>query len=113
MSAPVPAWVEAATAVLLVVSGLAAVVAALGFVRLPTFFARMHPPALASTFGTWTVGLASILYFSFLEGTAVLHAWVIPILLAVAMPVTTVLLARAAMFRKRQTGMDVPPPLRG
>jgi len=41
----------------------------------------------------------------------VLHAWVIPILMAITVPVTTALLARAALFRKRQAGMDVPPPL--
>ena len=109
----VPAWVEAVTAALIVASGLAAVVASLGFVRLPTFFGRMHPPALASTFGVWAVVLALIVYFSALEGVPVLHAWVIPILLAITVPVTTVLLARAAIFRKRRMGMDVPPPFAG
>ncbi len=110
---PVPAWVEVATAALVVASGLAAVVASLGFVRLSTLFERMHPPALASTFGVWAIVLASILYFSALEGVPVLHSWVIPILLAITVPVTTVLLARAAIFRKRRTGMDVPPPFTG
>ena len=109
----VPAWVEVATAVLVVASGIAVVVASLGFVRLATFFERMHPPALASTFAVWAIVLASILYFSALEGVPVLHAWVIPILLAITVPVTTVLLARAAIFRKRRTGMDVPPPFNG
>lgn len=109
----VPGWVEAVTAALIVASGIAAVVASLGFVRLASFFARMHPPALASTFGVWAVVLASIVYYSALEGVPVLHAWVIPILLAITVPVTTVLLARAAIFRKRRTGMDVPPPFAG
>ena len=80
----VPGWVEAVTAALIVASGIAAVVASLGFVRLASFFARMHPPALASTFGVWAVVLASIVYYSALEGVPVLHAWVIPILLAIA-----------------------------
>lgn len=106
----VPAWVEVVTAALIVASGVAAVIASLGFLRLASFFARMHPPALASTFGVWAVVLASILYFSALESMPVLHAWVIPILLAITVPVTTVLLARAAIFRKRRLGMDVPPP---
>ena len=106
-----PAWVEALVGVLLVASGIASIVAAVGLVRLPTFFMRMHPPALACTFGAWAVALASIAWFSALESRPVLHAWVIPVLMAITVPVTTVLLARAALFRKRQAGRDVPPPL--
>ncbi|GMU71484.1 MAG: Na+/H+ antiporter subunit G [Betaproteobacteria bacterium PRO3] len=109
----VPAWVEWVTAALVVASGLATVVASLGFVRLASFFDRMHPPALASSFGTWAVVAASIVYFSALEGVPVLHAWVIPILLAITVPVTTVLVARTAIFRRRRRGADLPPPLSG
>lgn len=111
MNAGVPIWIEALVGALLVASGIASVVAAIGLVRLPSFFMRMHPPALACTFGVWSVALASILWFSALEARPVLHAWVIAILMAITVPVTTALLARAALFRKRQAGMDVPPPL--
>jgi multicomponent K+:H+ antiporter subunit G len=38
----------------------------------------------------------------------VLHAWLIPVLLSITVPVTTLLLARAALFRKRMSGEDVP-----
>ncbi|MNZ40393.1 putative monovalent cation/H+ antiporter subunit G [compost metagenome] len=54
------------------------------------------------------MALASILYFSVLTSRPVLHAWLIPVLLAITMPVTTLLLARAALFRKRMAGDDVP-----
>lgn len=37
-----------------------------------------------------------------------LHAWLIPILLSITVPVTTLLLARAALFRKRTSGEEVP-----
>jgi len=36
---------------------------------------------------------------------------VIPLLLAVTLPFASVLLARAALFRKRQDGANMPPPL--
>jgi multicomponent K+:H+ antiporter subunit G len=68
----------------------------------------MHPPALASTLGAWCVALASIICFSALKSGPVIHAWLIPILLAITVPVTTLLLARAALFRKRMAGDDVP-----
>ena len=35
----------------------------------------------------------------------------IKIVLAVSVPFTTVLIARAALFRKRQEGANIPPPL--
>ncbi len=108
----VPFWVEAIVAVLLVASGLFVVISAIGFVRLRDFFVRMHPPALAYTFGSWCVTLAGILYFSVIEGRPVLHPWLIIIVLSITVPVTTVLLARVALFRRRAAGAaDTPPPL--
>lgn len=103
-----PFWAEAATAVLLVLSSIFALTGAIGLVRLKDFFQRMHPPALASTIGAWCVALASIIYFSALKQAPILHAWLIPVLLAITVPVTTLLLARTALFRKRMAGEDVP-----
>jgi multicomponent K+:H+ antiporter subunit G len=101
-------WVEIPVAILLVVSSLCALIGAFGLVRMKDYFQRMHPPALASTLGAWSVALASIIYFSALKSSPVLHAWLIPVLLSITMPVTTLLLARAALFRKRMAGDDVP-----
>ena len=108
----VPFWVEVVVAGLLVLSGLFVVISALGFLRLPDFFLRMHPPALAYTFGSWCVTLAGILYFSVLEARVALHPWLIIIFLSVTVPVTTLLLARVALFRRRvERAIDTPPPL--
>ncbi len=103
-----PPWYETATALLLVLSSLFALIGALGLLRLKDFFQRMHPPALASTLGAWCVALASIVYFSGIKQSVVLHAWLIPILLAITVPVTTLLLARTALFRKRMAREEVP-----
>ena len=109
----VPVVVEAIVAALLVASGLFVVISAIGFLRLPAFFSRLHPPALAYTLGTWSVTLAGALYFSVLEARLVLHPWLIIIVLAVTVPVTTLLLARVALFRRRAAGVpDTPPPPR-
>ncbi|WP_438943907.1 Na+/H+ antiporter subunit G [Pseudomonas sp. N8] len=101
-------WVEIPVAILLVLSSFFTLAGAIGLVRLKDYFQRMHPPALASTLGAWCVALASIIYFSALKSGPVLHAWLIPILLSITVPVTTLLLARAALFRKRMAGDDVP-----
>lgn len=105
-----PFWVELLTAVLLVLSSLFALIGALGLVRMKDFFQRMHPPAQASTIGAWCVALASIIYFSAMKRGPVLHAWLIPVLLAITVPVTTLLLARTGLFRKRMAGDDDVPP---
>src|SRR3546814_7586469 len=91
------AWVDVIVAVLLVLSGLLVLISAIGFLRLPDFFLRMHPPALAYTLGTWCVAGAATLYLSVLEGRAALHPLLLPVLLALTVPVTTVLLARVSL----------------
>jgi multicomponent K+:H+ antiporter subunit G len=113
MTPQVPFWAEVIVAALLVLSGMFVVISAAGFLRLQDFFLRMHPPALAYSFGSWTVTLASILYFSMLESRLLLHPWLIIIMLAITVPVTTLMLARAALFRRRVEGTsdDTPPPL--
>ncbi|WP_434771350.1 Na+/H+ antiporter subunit G [Pseudomonas entomophila] len=107
-TAVLPFWLDLAISALLVTGSLFALIGAFGLVRLKDYFQRMHPPALASTLGAWCIALASILYFSWLKEAPVLHAWLIPVLLSLTVPVTTLLLARAALFRKRAAGDDVP-----
>jgi multicomponent K+:H+ antiporter subunit G len=113
MTAAPPAWIEIVVAVLLLASGVLSLLGAVGMLQLRSFFQRMHPPALANTLATWCAALATIVYFSALAATLVLYPWVIVILLAITAPVTTALLARAALFRKRQIGAEAPPPLSG
>jgi multicomponent K+:H+ antiporter subunit G len=111
VSASVSPWIEVIVAIFLVASGLLALTGAIGLVRLRDFFQRMHPPALASTLAAWCAALASVVYFSALESGLVLYPLVVNVLLAITAPVTTVLLARAGLLRKREAGAAVPPPL--
>ena len=114
MSTQLPLWVEIVVALLLVLSGVCTLSAGIGLVRFKSFFMRMHPPALAFSLSAWCVALATILYFSALQRTLSLHAWLIIIFLAMTVPVTTTLLARTELFRRR-TSPDsadaVPAPL--
>ena len=106
-----PPLADILVAVLLVSSGVLVLVAALGLWRLPDFFLRMHAPALASTLGAWIVTLASIVHFSTRGAGLSLHVWLIIIVLSISAPVTTIVLARAALFRRRQAGDPLPAPL--
>lgn len=106
-------WTEVVVALLLIASGVLVLAAALGLVLLPDFFLRMHAPALASTLGTWLVAFASILHFTVREGDLSLRVWLVSILLSITAPVTVMMLARAALFRRRQAGDPLPPPFIG
>ncbi|WP_422011579.1 monovalent cation/H(+) antiporter subunit G [Roseateles sp.] len=106
-----PPLSEIIVSVLLLCSGVVVLVAALGLVRLRDFFLRMHAPALVSTLAAWIVTLASIVHFSTRGGGLALHVWLIIIVLSITAPVTTIVLARAALFRRRQAGDALPPPL--
>jgi len=106
-----PPWGELAVGLLLLASGAVVLVAALGLWRLPDFFSRMHAPALASTLAAWLTALASIVHFSLRGEGLALHPWLIVIVLAITAPVTTMVLARAALFRRRRAGDALPPPL--
>ena len=110
MNGEVPLWTEIVVAALLVLSAVFCLSAAWGLVRLKSFFQRMHPPALASTGSAWCVTLASIVYFTELNGELHLHTWLIIILLSITVPVTAMLLGRAALFRGRQVANHGFPP---
>ena len=108
-----PAAIEIVVALLLGASGVATVLAALGLLRLPDFFTRTHAPALATSAATWSATLASIVWFSSRGQGLALHLWLITIVLSITAPVTAMMLSRAALFRGRQAGAPLPPPLGG
>jgi len=107
------AFFEGLVALLLLASGLLSLMAALGLLRLRDFFQRMHAPALATTLGTWCAALAGIVYFSAVAAEPALGGTLIVLLLAITSPITTTLLARASLFRRRASalpaGERVPP----
>ena len=108
-----PPLAEIVVAVLLLCSAAVVLIAAFGLQRLPDFFLRMHAPALASTLAAWIVSLASIVHFSARGASLALHVWLIIIVLSITAPITTIVLARAALFRRRQAGdHPLPAPLR-
>jgi multicomponent K+:H+ antiporter subunit G len=109
----VSSWIEAAVSLLLLASGLLSLVAAVGLVRLKSYFQRMHAPALSNTGAAWCVALATLVYFSELDSRPALYAGIVNVLLAITAPVTTLLLSRTGLFRGRLAGKDVPPAFGG
>ena len=110
-----PLWVTVPGSLLLVAAGFLTLTGAIGLLRLPNFFMRMHPPTMGTTLGTGCVLIASMLVSSALEQRPVLHELLITLFIVITAPVTAMLLMRAAVFRARLKG-DEPagaPKMRG
>ena len=83
---------------LLILTGAGFVlVGAIGIVKLPDFFSRLHAPTKASTLGVGSILAASMLYFSIRgEGISLRELLVIAFLFITA-PVSAHLLSKAAI----------------
>jgi multicomponent K+:H+ antiporter subunit G len=111
MSAAMPLWVDALIALLAVAGALAALIGSFGVLRLRSFFQRVHAPTLGATLGTWSFTLATVVQGSFEHGQLYVHALLIAVFIALTAPVSTLFLMRAAVFRERQRGTEIPVPL--
>jgi multicomponent K+:H+ antiporter subunit G len=108
----VPLWAQILVGCLLLLSAALTLAAAWGVLRLDDFFKRLHPPALALRRLVRRAGLDAVLFAA--RRPAAAASWLIVIVLSVTVPVTTVILSRAALFRERRkpsSGANLPPPL--
>jgi multicomponent K+:H+ antiporter subunit G len=99
MSADLPQWVTLPAAILLIIGGLLALTGAIGLLRLPDFYARMHPPTMTSTLGAACIFVASMLVSSALAGRPQLREVILALFVFLTAPVTAMLLVRAALYR--------------
>ena len=72
-------------------------VGAIGLVKLPDFFIRLHAPTKASTLGVGSLLAASALYFSTRGNGLSLHEILVIIFLFMTAPVSAHLLTKAAL----------------
>jgi multicomponent K+:H+ antiporter subunit G len=100
----VPFWAALAVALLLVVGGSITLIGALGLMRLPSFYQRIHGPAITMTLGAGGILLASMLYFTVLQSRLVMHEVIISVFIIMTAPVVSMLLIRAAIYRDLRTG---------
>jgi multicomponent K+:H+ antiporter subunit G len=108
-----PLWAEITVAVLVLSGALIALLGSFGLLRLRSFFERIHAPAIIATLGCWCVMYGALLYFSFRGQGLAVHLLLIAVFIAVTVPITTIFLMRASLFRARQMGKKVPPSLSG
>lgn len=101
-------WIQLPAAALLVVGGGFALVGAVGLLRFPDFFMRMHAPTKATTLGVGGVLVASMA-LGWSQGELRLHELLITLFLFVTAPVSANLLAEAALHRRAPSKAPLPP----
>ncbi|MGX9216832.1 monovalent cation/H(+) antiporter subunit G [Massilia varians] len=94
-----PGWATVPVAVLLVLGASIVLIGALGLLRLPTFYQRIHGPAITITLGAGCLLLASMLYFTVAQSRLVIHEIIIAVFLLMTAPVVSMMIMRAAVYR--------------
>ena len=107
--ADLPLWAEAIVAILVLLGAAVALLGSFGLLRLKTFFERVHVPAIIATLGCWCITLGTALFFSMQQNGLAVFPLLITFFIAITVPIATIFLLRAALFRARQMGKDVPP----
>jgi multicomponent K+:H+ antiporter subunit G len=103
---------QLAIAVSLVVGGVFALVGAIGMLRFPDFYMRLHAPTKATTLGVGGVLVAS-LCITWSRGGFGLHELLITLFLFITAPVSANLLAKAALHLRVPSRAGEPPPGEG
>lgn len=104
-----PLWLEIIVAVLVLSGAGLALLGSSGLLRLPTFFERVHAPSIIATLGCWLIMHGTVLYFSVADRSLALHALLIAVFVAISVPIMSIFLMRAALFRARQMGHPPVP----
>jgi multicomponent K+:H+ antiporter subunit G len=105
---PLPLWAECSVAALLVVGGVFTLIGAIGLVRLPDFFMRLHAPTKATTLGVGGMLLAGMV-LAWLRGEAGLHPVLITLFLFITAPVSANLMAKAGLHARVRSRAGLPP----
>lgn len=99
--AELPLWAAIAVSFFVLLGASLALIGAIGFLRLATFYERIHAPTLGTSWGIGGVMFGSMIFFSVSTGGLVLHEILVGAFVTVTTPVTFMLLARAALHRDR------------
>ncbi len=103
-----PVWAAYLIPVLAILGAGVTLLGSMGLVSFKNFYERVHAPTLGSTLGMTLIVVASVFFYSLLEGRLTLKPMLIGMFLTVTTPVTLVILARAAIYRDRVEDNDVP-----
>ena len=90
---------EILVALLIVIGSTFALIGSFGLIKLPDLATRLHGPTKATTLGVGAVLIASMIYFTVLEGDFSFHELVITLFLFLTAPLTANFIAKAYLAR--------------
>ncbi len=99
-----PAWAAVPVSLLLLLGGFIILTGAIGLLRLPVFYQRIHGPAITVTLGAGCVLIASMITFTVLQSRVVIHELLISVFILLTAPVVSMLIMRAAVYRDMRAG---------
>ena len=73
VAANLPLWAAIVVAFFLLVGASLTLIGAIGLLRLPTFYERIHAPTLGTSWGIGGIMIASMVFFSVSSRGLVLH----------------------------------------
>jgi multicomponent K+:H+ antiporter subunit G len=94
--------IEALLSLLYVVGGAFALIGAIGLVRLPDIFMRLHGPTKASTLGIGAIVVAVLLHTNLVGDELSLKELAIPLFLFITAPLSAHVVAKAAEKAQRR-----------
>ena len=97
--AALPDWAALIVIFMLVFGGCIVFIGTLGLLRLPTFYQRMHGPAISITLGAGCILIASMILFTAAQSRLVVHELLITLFIMMTAPVVSMLLMRMAVYR--------------
>jgi multicomponent K+:H+ antiporter subunit G len=98
-AADLPIWVAVLTGIFLVLGATLAFIGSLGLLRMPDFYARIHPPTIGTSFGTAGIAIASMIFFTALESRLAIHELLIMVFVVLTTPVSLMMLVAASRHR--------------
>jgi len=93
-------WIEIFASFLLMTGGLFILIGALGMVKLPDFYTRLHAPTKATTLGIGCILIASMALHALRGDGLSIHELVISLFLFITAPVSAYMIAKAALQRR-------------
>jgi len=101
--------IEVLVSLLLLFGAGFVLVGAIGLLRFPDFFTRLHAPTKATTLGVGSLVLASAAWLSWHGSGVPLAEVLIAAFLFLTAPVSAHMLAKAALHRRAASRCELPP----
>lgn len=101
IDAEFPLWASLLVSFFVLLGSSLTLIGTIGLTKMRSFYERIHCPTLGTSWGTGGIVLASMIYFSVTGDRWVLHEIFIGIFMIITIPVSLMLLGRAALYRDR------------